>query len=207
MVAAIKTSAAHLPPPGLHALIKQRTGDLHRQLDSAPTLLALMHPGLDLPAYFATLRRFAAAYARIEPLLHALEPHKPAPLSVYRPRLPALLSDLAQLRVIDRLPELPALTLPSAADAATYYLGMRYVLEGATQGARLISARLEKNLPQLRDNCFSFWQLQRETAADWPSLCACLEQTKPAQSEDLLRAAEATFCIFIEAFSASEPST
>lgn len=205
MVAAIKISAAHLPPPGQHALIKQRTGDLHRRLDSAPALLALMRPGLDLPLYASILQRFAAAYARIEPLLHALESNSPAQLPAYRPRLPALQADLTRLPDAAPVPELPPLSLPSAADAAAHYLGMRYVLEGSTQGALLISARLEKNLPQLRKQAFNYWQLQREAAAEWPAFSRCLDQAAVA-AEPLSRGAEAVFFAFLDAFLTPGPS-
>ena len=206
MAAAIKTSAAHLHPPGMHALIKRRTSDLHRQLDSAPALLALMRPGLELPSYAAILQRFVAAYACVEPLLGRLAPAKPLRLPDYKPRLPALRADLAVLPPAAAGAKKAPLELPSGVDATAHYLGLRYVLEGSTQGARLISARLEANLPQLRAGCFAYWQLQREAAADWPSLCACLEDVKPDQAEDSLRAAEAAFSIFIDAFLAAEPT-
>jgi heme oxygenase len=205
MVAAIKISAAHLPPAGLHALIKQRTGDLHRRLDSAPALLALMRPGLDLPHYARILQRFAAAYARIEPLLRALESSRPAQMPAYRPRLPALLADRARLPDVVPIPELTPLGLPPAADAAAHYLGMRYVLEGSTQGARLISMRLEQNLPQLREKTFNYWQLQRDAAAVWPTFIRCLDQTGVGV-EPFSRGAEAAFSVFLDAFLSPDPS-
>lgn len=205
MVAAIKTAAAHLPPAGLHALIKQRTGDLHRRLDSAPALLALMRPGLDLPLYTRILQRFAAAYACIEPLLYALESNRPAQMSVYRPRLPALQADLARLPDTAPMPELPPLSLPPTADAAAHYLGMRYVLEGSTQGARLISARLEQNLPQLREQAFNYWLLQREAAAEWPTFSHCLDQAAIG-AEPLSRGAKIAFSAFLDAFLSPDPS-
>jgi heme oxygenase len=165
-----------------------------------------MRPGLDLASYAAILQRFAAAYARIEPPLLTLAPGKPARLPDYKPRLPALRADLAGLGATAIAPGRAPLELPPGADTTAHYLGMRYVLEGATQGARLISARLEANLPQLRAGCFAYWRLQREAAADWPALCDCLDQGQPDQAEDLLRAAEAAFGVFIDAFDALAPA-
>lgn len=164
-----------------------------------------MRPGLDLPLYARILQRFAEAYACIEPLLYALESNRPAQMPAYRPRLPALQADLARLPDTAPMPELPPLSLPTAADAAAHYLGMRYVLEGSTQGARLISARLEQNLPQLREQAFNYWLLQREAAAEWPTFSRCLDQAAIG-AEPLSRGAKIAFSTFLDAFLSPDPS-
>lgn len=202
MVAAIRTSAAHFPPAGLHALLRERTRELHRRLDSSPYLLALMRPGLDMQAYAGILQRLVLAYARIEPLLCELQACRPLQLPVYQPRLPALLADLAHLPAPDALPELPPMKPPPVSDETAHYFGMRYVVEGSTQGARMISSRLEKNLPQLSGEAFAYWGVQHEAAAGWPFFLDCLDQAK-VEAEALVRGADAAFAAFLDVFDAA----
>lgn len=205
MPAATRTTAAPCPIlPGLHALLKQRTGSLHRRLDASPCLLALMRPGLDLPTYADILQRFALAYARIEPLLSTLDHCRPAGLPAYRPRLPALLDELARLS--ETGPGSVSPLTPPASEAGAHYFGMRYVVEGSTQGARLIFAQLEKNLPQPAGAGFAYWRMQGEAAADWPLFRDCLDQAD-VEPEALVQGAEAAFSVFIDAFASPAHAT
>lgn len=160
-------------------------------------MLALMRPGLDLPNYAGILQRFALAYARIEPLLCELDHCRPAGLPAYRPRLPALLDELAGLPESVSRPFSPL--PPPASDAGAHYFGMRYVVEGSTQGARLIFAQLEKNLPQPAGAGFAYWRVQREAATGWPLFRDCLDQAG-VEPEALVQGAEAAFSVFIDAF-------
>lgn len=189
----------------LHALLRQQTADLHRRLDRAPALLTLMRPGLTPSGYAEALRRYEAAHAGVEPALQALAPACPPGLPPYRSRLPALHADLAWLQAPP--PALPERGGAEPAMGPAAYLGMRYVLEGSTQGARVISARLARHLPQACEQASAFWRLQACAAADWPALCACLDRPPrdAVEQADILQGARFAFATFIDVFLAAEP--
>lgn len=191
--------------PNLHTLLRQQTAGLHRRLDGAPELLALMRPGLTPSAYAAALRRYAAAHARVEPVLQALAPAGRPGLPPYRPRLPALQADLAALQVSPAVTPEPIGPAPALGPGAC--LGIRYVLEGSTQGARVIAARLARHLPQGCEQAFAFWRFQEIAAAAWPALCACLDRPPRDELEQagIVQGARFAFDTFIDVFFAAEP--
>ena len=191
------------PVPTLRTLLRERTADQHRRLDSAPALAALLRPTLDEAGYAAALCRFAGAFASVEPLLARLEATRPATVPAYRPRLPALRQELAGRLAVPSGGE--PLGLPPGRAACGYYLGLRYVLDGASQGARVIYPRLRQSLPQRAEASFAFWRCQLAVAADWPALCAWLSRAVADgdDAEAALCGAQAAFCRFIAAFEAA----
>lgn len=184
-------------------MLRQHTRELHHELDHASSLCAMLRPGLTLEGYAAILRRYVAFYERTEPLLQRLEGYRPSALPAYRPRLAALQADLS------RLPKTPPaaasetpLPSPKPETARGCYLGIRYVLEGSTQGAQVIAAQLARHLPQLTGECFAFWSLQREAAVDWQALAAMLAAPprNREEGEAAVAAASAVFALLIELF-------
>lgn len=163
-----------------------------------------MCPGLDKRRYAGILQQFVLAYTRIESLLRELPANSPSCLPVYQPRLPALLADLASLSASVPFLAPPPLRPPQTGDEIAHYLGMRYVVEGSTQGARLIFAHLERSLPQLAGKGFEYWQVQLETSATWPLFCDCLDHAG-LDVESLVQGAETAFSVFIDAFASPGP--
>lgn len=205
----ISTTPA-LGDESLHARLRRHTASLHQRLDAAPPLRALLRPGLDQYTYAAILQRFASAYAELEPPLLALEKQRPASLAAYRQRLPALQVELSHLPRVPT-PAVPVtLLLPHEADMeAAHYLGMRYVLDGSTQGARVIAGRLAQHLTTPVAGQFAFWQRQREAAEEWPSLLAHLADLPVSgrEADAMLAAATAVFTVFIAAFAAEKSAS
>ncbi len=171
----------------LHALLAQRTRPLHHTLDHTPALAALLRPGLTHDAYLRSLRGLAQAHARVEPALLALTTETSAlGLTPYRPRLPALQADLQALGADPVQCAAPADAHPGSrtqgpqslrdesTDGSARALGLRYVLDGASQGARILAPAIARALPTLPDQAFSYWRLQSQVAQDWPALRAAL---------------------------------
>lgn len=77
---------------------------------------------------------------------------------------------------------------------------MRYVVEGASQGARIIGSRLNKSLG-MRGIRLAYWDHQAFLAEGWPALCRCLDAIDtPGIRSSALAGAEQTFHLFIAVF-------
>lgn len=166
-------------PSDLRTALRLRTAGAHRRLDRLPMQRALLRPGLTLPEYARILACHARAHARCEAELDHLEAARPADLAPYRPRLPALRADLARLPAAATVPArtlaVPVVGAPrDDVDAEGRYLGLRYVLDGATQGARGIAPRLAEHLPELPAGPFAFWRLQLDEAGAWHDVTRAL---------------------------------
>ncbi len=122
------------------------TREAHGALEAQPLVRGLLDPTLSPECYAQLLRAFAAFYRRLEPRLSVALDHWHTRFpSVYRyqPRLPLLQADLADLGY-DSSPE-PGSVVPVSATIETVP-GVLYVLEGATQGGRVIAPRLHRAL-------------------------------------------------------------
>lgn len=87
------------------------------------------------------------------------------------------------------------------------YLGVRYVLEGSTQGAAVILRRLLRNLPEWGAHAFAFWRVQTDEAPAWRALAEKLA-TLPARgplAEGATTAARGTFEVYLRAFGVTAP--
>lgn len=175
----------------LRERLRERTAEHHARLDAAPVQRSLLAAGLSLDGYAAILQRYMHAHGVLEPRLLALEVARPPGLPPFRPRLAALRQDLATLTTMGtRAPTVPNLEALSALDALDpldstdkslgRYLGLRYVLDGATQGAKGISRRLEVTMPDLwQRGAVAYWRAQHEAALDWPALLDQLATPQP----------------------------
>ncbi|MEA3640527.1 MAG: biliverdin-producing heme oxygenase [Lamprobacter sp.] len=78
----------------------------------------------------------------------------------------------------------------SAAQAQAHYLGIRYVLEGATQGGKMISAQVTVQLPRLHaEQAVAYWTLLDAASADWTALAHLL--ARPAKDAEEVAAISA----------------
>jgi heme oxygenase len=153
-------------------------------LDRLPSQRELLAPGLTLGRYARIMHAHAGALRRCEAMLAAASGGRPTELAAYVPRGTALHADLARLP--DVAPD-PAVREPARQQGEARgtpprtvhelegrYLGLRYVLEGATQGARVISRRLSQHLPELLEGRFAYWRVQQREAAAWTELLRVL---------------------------------
>ncbi|MGA0582480.1 MAG: biliverdin-producing heme oxygenase [Castellaniella sp.] len=212
----------HTPENDLHAWLREQTRARHQTLDRSPLLHALLQPVLDPDTYLRCLRHLHAAHASTEAWLTGLAGHAPTALPAYQPRLPALREDIEQLarHVPGAACETAAPAHASDAasqsksspcddtvpppwhDGVSAYLGIRYVLEGATQGARFITARLQKYCPQVLEKSRSYWDHQARMTEHWHALLEYLRtDQRHIEPGALLQGADATFNHFIQVFS------
>lgn len=206
------TPATSSAPANMHHWLRNQTHALHHELDHTPLLGNLMQSGLTAGAYIQCLHLLQQAHARTEPWLIQLDHARPAALAAYESRLPALNHDLQTLRnrypgAASAMPSaMPARresepALPEHADPASLYVGIRYVLEGASQGARFITQRLQQNAPELLEHGCSYWQHQSRMMNHWQSLITLLGQTPQSiQPADLLNGARSAFGQFLAVF-------
>lgn len=172
------------------------TRNEHRRLDHHELLRPLLLPTLSRPQYLAVLRGFYGFYELLEPRLQS------ALLSVtgfsmagyrYIPRLPLLRADLLALSApaFLRSPDpLRRLSLP-ALIAPEQIFGTLYVLEGSTQGGKVIGAKAGAALrlqsrrglgyfdlqEQLQWQRFKRWLSRHQHHLDWPQTVQSARET------------------------------
>lgn len=176
-------------------VLRERTAPLHARLDGESALSRLVDPRCSLADYGRAMTLLAAAYAGIDPSLSAGARFCPPGLPPYAPRLPPLSADLRRLSITP--PVAPVCTLPTPANRASY-LGMRYVIEGSSLGARVIySALLESVVAQYLAVDQSFWSLAKLWQTAWPAVLKQLaEVSGPEEQDDAANSA----CLVFEHF-------
>ena len=188
----------------MHTILKQGTADLHRRLDALPNVRAFMNPTLDKTQYCLSLKAYTRAYIHIEPKLVKLEKLlNLGDLSNYIPRLPSLIHDLKCLA--EDVPQhlyISSISLLIEDFGMPHYIGLRYVLEGSTQGSKIIAQRLKESLPDLSTQAFSFWDVQLQAFGQWPVFCKYISQSAGSSEfeQQMLKASQIAFQYFIECF-------
>lgn len=169
------------------------TREAHGALEAQPLVRGLLDPSLSPDRYGQLLRAFAAFYQRLEPALAAVldDWHTRFPSTYrYRPRLPLLQADLADLGA-DFLPG-PGGEVPVSVTVETVP-GVLYVLEGATQGGRVIAPRLNRALGVSGQWGARYFNLHGQLDS-WSHFRACLSRIEPHLDQDAtLSGARATF--------------
>jgi heme oxygenase len=207
------------PGDSLHQWLRTRTAPLHRTLDSSPRLRALMQANLPAAMYQQALLGLLQAHAQTEPWLATLAHARPETLAGYESRQPALCRDIQALAGEFNLPALPndatlpavaPPALPTAADATeqrSVYVGMRYVIEGASQGARFITRRLQQTSPALLHCASSYWLHQSRMMEHWDRLITCLDdRNTPLNPQAVYHGASQVFHQFIAVFNSPAAS-
>lgn len=174
-------------------LLRVSTKSEHIALERAPLMASLLDKHLSLAGYTQVLLMFARFYATMDPLLNAATAECQGLPDRYRyePRLPYLRDDLAALG--ERL-DIPLVWQPvtlvelfsnrqdpsllAAADTQCLTneqtLGFIYVVEGSSQGGKILTPRLTKRL-KLTSRCgLSFFNHFAFQATAWPALQAML---------------------------------
>lgn len=216
---------------GRRAWLRNHTQALHTQLDSSAPLRALLRPGLTSRVYLGIMAAMYRAHAKLEPELLALDSARPPALPAYTSRLalitlemsrhctdraalpPAHIGATQQTASDAGLGLASAHTLTPAAGKRPYpgtatpaqlqsrYLGLRYVLEGATQGSRFIQRSLQQHNPGLHIGLDSYWATLAANASDWSCLCDIIDDKNTAiDNTELLAGATLGFSTFIHTF-------
>lgn len=160
---------------------------------------SLLAPGVGIQTYGAVLQGFYYYYTALEAkllprldellvTLHRSEYH-------YVPRSPLLRRDLADLRIYPQQPdESEVLPLP-AIDSPGATLGVLYVLEGSTQGGRVIAPHLAKTLGLKSNFGGRFFSLHAADNRGWLGFLQLLStlSEEPLIHEPAVIAARDTF--------------
>lgn len=200
--------------------LREYTRPLHRALDTSPMLHNLLRPELSIADYATTLRALHQAHTRAETCLQTLAHARPPALPPYVARSPALARDLLAvetLRANGTHTAPPSVHVSEAILAAASpatdpprvthtdphatYLGLRYVLEGASLGSRVIAQQLKKRWPEIEQLAFAYWGLQSELMQHWLGVCEQINSHPAGLHESsLLQGAETAYHCFLSVF-------
>lgn len=122
--------------------LREGTEAQHRRLEKHPLLLPLMTSTLSLTQYAQVIAGFTGFYESLESRIKAMSSRIEFPDYRYQVRLPLLLEDCAALPDCAITP----CTVTPEYSCKDQLLGVLYVLEGATQGGRVITPRLHDSL-------------------------------------------------------------
>lgn len=97
--------------------------------------------------------------------------------------------------------ECPAPNTVTLTKLQSRYLGLRYVLEGATQGSRFIQKSLQQHNPGLRIGPDSYWATLAANSGGWSCLCDIIDNKYTVIDDtELLAGATLGFETFINTF-------
>jgi heme oxygenase len=181
--------------PEAHAFLRKATSRLHKRVDCGSVLTSLTIPGVTRDLYRTAMLALRLAYQEIDSALIQAGTACPGSLSAYTPRVPAIDRDLAAMDARpDRSRSEPGqVPLPSPKTQAAY-LGMRYVVEGAQLGGRIIYSRLYLAFGAELNRFGSFWIPGAIPQSSWPDLLRSLALLVTRESlADAARASRATF--------------
>lgn len=189
--------------PGLRAA----TAVAHQQIERQPNMARLMASDLELHEYARVLLGFTLFFRKLEPQIIAqLNTYKSDTRNdnchyVYEPRLPLLATDLEIVNNrmihehgesalnIDFIQNLflkePAQSLiddivwPTISNQ-WQLLGALYVLEGSSQGGKVLAPRINRTLALNRDGCnyFNIWEKPTNSWIQWQEWCKQVEQNE-----------------------------
>lgn len=188
-------------PGDMRQLLRRATQRYHDRLDTSSLLAPLLLPEVGPAAYQAAMIAMLRTYCRVDACLQvppAAQAGSAVTLAPYRPRSPAMQSDLRAMGIAS-LPTPPqagaVLDLPVTLPA---YLGMRYVIEGSQFGNRVIGRNLQLAFGAAADDICSAWLPAAKTDEGWTSVMAALSGLETRREvAAALRGARQTFRYFV----------
>ncbi|RFC39655.1 MAG: Heme oxygenase [Candidatus Nitrotoga sp. CP45] len=152
--------------------IRDCTSPLHAKLDKDSLLSKIARADCSYAEYQMAMCGLARAYQQIDIALLAGAPYCPAGLPSYVARVPFLLADLQQMGITS--PAVPDSLLTPPSNCASY-LGMRYVIEGANLGAKVIAINLSRSgISTQIMLANSFWSNTNPWQNCWPIMVRML---------------------------------
>jgi heme oxygenase len=193
-----RQKAAQVRPSASAALplIRRVTSPMHKRLDDGSVLSCLAREDCSLLDYQRAMLGLALAYRQADAALGVALGSTPSGLPPYTPRLPLIEADLAGLGIACEARSAPLLVPTTWAS----YLGMRYVVEGASLGAKVIarnlaSAPIAAQLPRMP----VFWVSSPPWQGCWPLLMHELSGlTSLSEQVQAAKAARSMFRLFIQ---------
>lgn len=180
--------------------LRQHTAVDHRALDAQPGLRRLMKDP-SLTEYAVILAKLGVAFRESEQYLKGRS--LPATMPYDESRARAIEEDLDKLPAVG-VSGRQALVFDKTSPWAA--AGVRYVLDGSSQGSRFISGRLQKNLPGLTElGAVQYWRVQEQVAGRWDEFCRSMGRTvSSVEADEALCGARATFSLFQACFDERE---
>jgi heme oxygenase len=187
--------------PSGHLFLRRATSRLHQRIDQGSVLTVLTIPGVTLDLYRGAMLSLQRAHEEIDWLLVQACAWCPAGLPPYIPRVPGINRDLTALGVNahdlrsasghSRLAGYRGLKVP---DTEAAYLGVRYVVEGAQLGSRVIYGHLHEAFGGRLSEFGTFWTPGSILQCSWPHLLKILGRMESRESlAAAARAARMTF--------------
>lgn len=177
-------------------LLRRVTNPMHKRLDEGSILSCLAREDCSLLDYQRAMLGLALAYQQADAALNSSPVGAQSSLSTYIPRLPLIEADLAGLGIAWEASTAPVLVPTTRAS----YIGMRYVIEGASLGAKVIARNLASApiAAQLRQTPV-FWVSSPPWQGCWPLLMQELSGlTSPSEQVQAAKAARSMFRLFIQ---------
>ena len=180
--------------------LRDATRVQHSAIEQHPLLESFVGTGPDRESYAALLAAFREFYRVLEPRLGSrLAASLPDSLRYcYQWRLPLLSRDLHDLRfpfVTLSLPGKGVRPVPTLA-SSEHLLGTLYVLEGSTQGGRVIGPRILRSLGFRPEHGARYFNLYRR--GTWPAYMDLVAQWPATRSmEPMVEGARETFASLV----------
>lgn len=156
---------------GARDRLRRATRDLHERAEGSRLMRPFIEGGFGRDDYRRLLSAYTLVFSRIDVQLQG-----PATLP-YRPRLPALLNDLARL---DAMAPVTPCRPPPAALAGPVYWGCRYVVEGMLLGGAVLRRQLDQSAD---DRCRQASRFLSLPSTDWPLFCRHLDRVLAAEDD------------------------
>lgn len=169
--------------PSAHSFLRKATQRLHRRIDQTSVLAVLATPGVTLDSYCTAMWSLEHAYEEIDCAFLRSCGLCPADVPVYIPRGPSIHRDLVALDLPrdDSRRAMPRSGL-KAPDSEAAYLGMRYVVEGAQLGGRVIYGHLHRAFGDELSGFGSFWMPGSVLQGSWPCVLKSLARMESRAS-------------------------
>ncbi|MBS62447.1 hypothetical protein [Salinisphaera sp.] len=181
-----------LPDP--LGLVRRSTQRLHASVEHDTPMARLVACDCTLEDYRAALKPLARIYAALDDKLHAARCWRPCSVGPYRARLPLLQIELERWCATATVAPVSAPPL----DGVAAYLGVRYVIDGAQFGHRVIAASLARSAAAaVVAQGSGFWATSFVSTAEWRRLCQALRHLgSRSEAASAARAARRTFELF-----------
>lgn len=144
--------------------LREQTRPAHLALETQPILQRLLSSELTRTEYGHLLQAMLVFYQSLEteliPATETLLEQHPCPDYHYVPRLPLLIDDCQALGVATTGFNMPSKEF-RLEGSGPYLLGVLYVIEGATQGGRLIARHLADTLGVSNNSGASFFNMHQ----------------------------------------------
>lgn len=190
--------------PQLLSELRAATDAQHRQLESVRWLENLTSDTLSVAQYHQTLQCFSYYYGVLETLW---EPWLQQTGYAYTRRFPLLQQDLHDLNEAveaEQAVDLPV-SYPASPANLSEFAGMLYVVEGSSQGSRVIGPRLQRKLGFNREHGARFFNIHQLAPDSWTQFRSWLEKNEQKLSiTDSISGASRVFSTLYQSFKQCE---